>query len=365
MLSKMFAIGISLVLCFALVILESVDAQCIGDRYNTMLSCWNIKKISRESLNKTFENCTSLHIINTTEPLGISAFRNMKNLIHLKISGDRIGLIFSETFKDMPHLKDVHIEFIKIGDIQESAFFNLPELEFVTIINMDIPFLRRGLFRNDPQLFSISFYNSNIHYIQNDPFYDVPKLKELFLDNNLLTVVTKDMLNKLTNLEILILSNNNISIIENNSFYQTPHLSYLDLMNNQLKELDWNMFPTTGMKYLQEIYLNGNQLMYLPSTFFNKTPKLEKFGINGNPWLCPCLRDIERILNENNIRELWSRPKSTDVSVQQPSPRIPICINRNVSNDICTNTYSEELSKKYWKYLEDYEDFFYKLPSEF
>ncbi|CAH1110009.1 unnamed protein product [Psylliodes chrysocephalus] len=360
MFNKMCVTQIVLVLCFASVILESIEAQCVSSYNGIGLVCKDIKKISREILNENYEDTLLFHIINTTEPLGLSAFKNMKNLIYLKISGGKIGIIFSNTFKDMPLLQEVDIESVRIEEIQESTFFNLPGLEKVTITNIDISFLRRGIFRNVPELSHISLRNSNLRYIESESFYEVPKLESLFLDKNLLTIVKKNMLYKLTNLNTLILAYNNISIIENNSFDHTPNLSILDLTNNQLKELDWNMFPTTGMKYLKGIYLYNNLLMYLPSNFFTRLPNLGKIFLNHNPWFCPCLRDIERTLYENNILEL-SLPKSSKLkwlAPEQPSPRIPICINKNVSDNICTNTYSEELSKKYSKYLKDYEDFF-------
>ncbi|CAH1110294.1 unnamed protein product [Psylliodes chrysocephalus] len=365
MFNKMFVIRIVLVSCFSLVIFESVEAECTRDL--KAIYCENIIKISSDVLNESYQYYLKLNILNTTEPFGKSAFKNMKKLTSISISRSRMGTIYSDTFKDMPPLKNVFIDFVIIGDIQESAFSNLPKLVEVSISNTDIPFLRKGIFRNVPQLSIITIESANLRYIQDDAFYDVPKLNSLRLYSNLLTVVTKGMLNTLTNLQYLNLANNSISIIENNSFDETPHLSYLILEGNQLKALDLDMFPTTGMKYLQFINLNGNRLMFLPSAFFNRTPALEEIGLSLNPWFCPCLKEIYGILYQYNIKESSIREMinyfhdildgDTEKIILTRRSRLPICINRNVSDIICINTYSENLSKKYLKYIKDYETF--------
>ncbi|CAH1100879.1 unnamed protein product [Psylliodes chrysocephalus] len=356
----MFVIRFVLVSCLVLVILEYIEAECIRNNADE-LYCEDIKKISREILNESYENCMRLMIVYTKEPLEITAFRNMKKLTDIDISNSRIGIIYSETFKDIPYLEHVYIKNNKIGDIEESAFFNLTKLQEVVISYTDIPFLRKGIFRNVPQLYIINLQNSNLCSIQNDAFYDVPNLKKLYLNNNLLTVVTKDMLNKLTNLDYLNLANNSISIIEKNSFDQTKHLYSLYLERNQLKSLDLDIFPTTGMKYLRSIYLNRNRLMYLPSTFFTRTPTLQEIGLSHNPWFCPCLFEIYRILNLYNIteirakknlyiKEIWNKKLFMVNSCKDPIPddspwSLPICINRNVLDNICINTYSQELKE--------------------
>ncbi|CAH1109933.1 unnamed protein product [Psylliodes chrysocephalus] len=363
MFNKMFLIRFVLVSCYGLVISKNVEAECKKSVPDT-LRCENVAKISCEVLNKNYENYTKLEILNTNEPFGMSAFTNMKNLTSILIMGGRIGIIYTETFKDIPHLESVIIHTVKIGDIQESVFFNLPKLKTVVITNTDIPFLRKGIFRNVPQLYLINIENANLRYIQNEPFYDVPYLKELSLYNNLLTILTKDMLYNLENLVYLDLSNNSISIVEKNTFDATPHLSKLNLEDNQLIALDLDIFPTTGMKSLQTIYLKRNQLMYLPSTFFTRTPALQEISLSHNPWFCPCLFEIHRILNLYNITEIWVKEICIEYgrnSCKKPMPyshrRLPICINRNVSDINCTNTYSQNLSEKYLKYTKEYDEF--------
>ncbi|CAH1103703.1 unnamed protein product [Psylliodes chrysocephalus] len=361
----MFVIRFVLVSCFGLVILKSVEAEFIKGYAGGVLVCENVTKITREVLNENYENFKSIRIWNTSEPFGISPFTNMKNLKIIQIGGSRIGIIYSETFKDLSHLQYVYIDHVIIGDIQESVFYNLPQLEKVEIMYTNIPFLRKGIFRNVPQLSLIYLQNNNIRYIENEPFYNVPYLKVLLLHNNLLTVVTKDMMYNLANLVHLNLANNSISIIEKNSFDATPILTKLNLEDNQLKTLDLDIFPSTGMENLKVIYLNSNQLMYLPSKFFTRTPALEEIGLSHNPWFCPCLFKIYGILNRSNIREVWVKEiciKSRDNPCKKPMPfspwRLPICINRNVLDINCINTYSPKLSGKYLKYTKDYNEFF-------
>ncbi|CAH1101732.1 unnamed protein product [Psylliodes chrysocephalus] len=357
MFNKMFVIRVVLVSYFGLVILESVEAECIHSF--ELLGCYNTK-ISQEILNESYENYTILVLSKIIEPLERSSFIKMKKLTKITIKASRIGIIYSETFKDIPHLESIKMDVVKIGEIQESAFLNLPKLKYVSIGFNDIPFLRKGIFRDISQLYSISLQNSNIR-----AFYDVPNLKELYLHNNLLTVVTTDMLYNLNNLNYLNLANNRISIIEKNSFGQTPHLLFLNLESNQLKALDLDIFPTTGMKYLLSIRLNGNGLMYLPFTFFNRTINLEEISLSHNPWFCPCLKEIYEILNLHNIKEYWAREsviyhiqRNNKKTTVMHSSRLPICISNNASDIICINTYSDKLSEKYIKYIEDYENFF-------
>lgn len=138
------------------------------------------------------------------------------------------------------------------------------------------------------------------------------------------------------NLENLDVASNEIVTVEEGAFEETPYIETLILSRNKFKQLNGNIFPREGLRYLRFLYLDNNELMFLPSNFFVKLIILERVTLVGNPWFCLCLDDISRILRKNKIKEECKLEDSGKV----------LCINDSFEN-LCSYKYNSDLSNSY------------------
>nr|XP_023029071.1 leucine-rich repeat-containing G-protein coupled receptor 4-like [Leptinotarsa decemlineata] len=330
--------------------------------------CDSVTELSEIYFDDNLENVKSLTIVNAHSELWVpvSAFRPFRNLEVLDIENIRIRRLYGDTFKDLP-LKKIFIQNDGVEEIFPGTFRNLSLLQTLNVKNNNLSTVSKGIFKDLPMLTSLTLSKNQISSIENSALENLSMLSKLHLDNNKLhtvfvhkivshpeklvilwlhnnslTFVSNYMLEKLTQLKLLNLGFNRISAIEANAFDQTPQLVTLVLTHNKLKEVDGSIFPISGMNYLEKLYLDNNELMFLSSSFFLRQNSLKKITLVGNPWACACLDVINRILMENGVME-----KCQDLYV---SGLRPICVNRYASDKVCSYKYDSELSNIYLDY---------------
>ncbi|KAG5872997.1 hypothetical protein JTB14_024155 [Gonioctena quinquepunctata] len=200
---------------------------------------------------------------------------------------------------------------------------------------------------NLPLLSKLKLDHNNIETIYIHKILSHPEqLEILWLHNNSLTLVTSFMLQRLAKLKLLNLGFNKISLIEPNAFEQTPELQTLVLTHNKLKEVDGNIFPRKGLDYLEKLYLDNNELMFLSSSFFFRLNSLKHITLVENPWDCACQEVINRILTENRITEECQK-----WSMDGQRPR---CVSEEATNKVCSYKYNQNLSEIYRNYKNSY-----------
>lgn len=107
------------------------------------------------------------------------------------------------------------------------------------------------------------------------------------LDLSFCNVTSVHMTDKETSiLRKVYLNNNRLIFLPNNFMSGQPRLIEVDLSENVIQELPDGFLQDSDN--LQELYLQGNELHFLPGSVLEK-PKLQKLGLDGNPWECSCL----------------------------------------------------------------------------
>lgn len=340
--------------------LSGVNASCEVEKKYATCDSLNIP-------NDIYNNVDNIVIRDVKDELllPLNVFRGSKFDV-ISITDCRIPKILSETFVNL-NVKRLSLSRDGIEQIQPGAFKNLSNIDKLLLRYNNLKSITGGIY-NDLSLSSLTFSSNaiatvedlslkglknlkNLHLDNNriesifiHKIIDYPnKLQILWLHNNTIRFLTNFMLKDLTNLTILNLAANLIETIEPGTFEQTPQLRQLILTGNRLKEIDGKIFPRNGSR-LGAVYLDHNQLMFLSSNVFVRLNSLKAVTLAGNPWSCPCLEVISRILYDNQIKEKCQFEFGTGEK--------PVCINEALGKE-CAYSYNAELREKYFKIVNE------------
>lgn len=347
-------------------VFKECESSCIkvGDR----VTCESVRYISSAVFSKIpdIQKVTQV-IISSNPELEISpkAFEPVTKLRLLIFNNNKINKIYYDSFQNIPTIEALILGSNNIDTLFPGMFSSLSSLQILKLNDNNLSEVPMGL-ANLP-LKEVKLSNNNIRAIENKELENLPFLTKLQIDgnkletifvhriltypqklgllnlqNNYLTIITNYMLQELNNLLFLNLGHNLISFIEPNSFEQTPNLNYLTLSHNHLKQISENVLPRTGMPYLKVLNLDSNKLMYLPNGFFARLGSLKEISITGNPWFCPCLFVLEKLLKEGNIKEVCVE--------DYISGKRPICVNDEANDTKCEYIYNDRLSERYVTY---------------
>ncbi|NXU64001.1 LRC19 protein, partial [Horornis vulcanius] len=190
---------------------------------------------------------------------------------------------------------------------------------------------------------------NNLFNISLNLFQNITKLS---LKNNKITLEDhdKEILGRFTNLTELHLNENNITVLNNNnSFYNLKNLVTLDISNNCISTVHKAAFA--GLNQLSVLNLSYNMIAELDSDTFTSLENLSvlnlqynflkyiqikssfrliKIVLDGNPWICCDLLDLQIWLTASNHLIAFSLLTFTE----------------NESNTRCTLPNMEKISIK-------------------
>lgn len=338
--------------------LTNVDATCTVD--NKFASC-----DSWDNPQYIYDNVEGIEIRNVSDKalLPQNLLRATK-FTAIDIIYCRIPKILAETFVDLPveylTLSNNGIEYIQPGAFRNltvlySLHLNNNKLKNITAgIYNDLPIRTLTLSRNDiatiedsslkglKQLYCLYLDSNKIESIFIHKIVEFPdQIEIVFLQNNHIRNLTRLMMKRLSNLLELNLGFNRIETIQPRTFELTPKLLSLVLSGNLLREIDANIFPKRGSN-IQGLCLNHNQLMFLSSNVFFRLNSMKKVSLVGNPWLCPCLKLISKLLYDNQIRE--------HTTLEFESGEQPVCIS-DFSINGCEYVYKTKLCERYFEFV--------------
>uniref|UniRef100_A0AAF5D0P9 LRRCT domain-containing protein n=1 Tax=Strongyloides stercoralis TaxID=6248 RepID=A0AAF5D0P9_STRER len=262
-----------------------------------------------------FKNLKKLNLAkNKLEIINSSTFKGLENLEHLNLEGNEIQFIEKDAFvelkklqflnlgnnnifqlylSNLPDLQKIHLFYNAIDNLTELVFNNLKNLKYLNMDNNPIARINNTdleTLKGSSNLEFISFAHSKIEIIEAKAFEHIKNLKILsMMDNEIYEIGNKEsFLKPLTKLTTLILSSNRIETIEQDDLKGLSNLQILNLENNMIVNISSGALDS--MTSIENLYLNGNRLYYLPEKLFNSfdKSKLKNVDLSDNPWEAIC-----------------------------------------------------------------------------
>ena len=226
------------------------------------------------------------------------------------------------------HLQAEKLTHLDISDNQISRFALGPSaLTWLALDNNDIRIIGEEGVNLDglTNLKNLSLANNRIDSISDGAFRDTVSLRHLNISMNSLSTIQPRMFKNLQSLQVLILDQNSleevpiavplnitnlsmncnrIKYLTINSLYILPQLKTLSLTGNIITDVHTDAFQNQEM--LEELYLNNNELSYLPNAWCRTTKNLRYLDLSGNKFTMlesmihcsvPSLRQIHVPLN--------------------------------------------------------------------
>ncbi|XP_063153911.1 SLIT and NTRK-like protein 6 isoform X2 [Candoia aspera] len=134
-----------------------------------------------------------------------------------------------------------------------------------------------------PEICCLNFTRTKIDTLDWSIFAGTVGLKELYLSNCSISHI-KNVSVDSSSLEILYLDHNQLNWLPDNFLRKAPSLRVIHLESNQLQNLSESFLEISNQ--IQEIYLDFNNLSSLPSGIFK--PSLLTLGLSHNNWDCTC-----------------------------------------------------------------------------
>ncbi|KMR03413.1 leucine-rich repeat-containing protein 15 [Lasius niger] len=245
------------------------------------------------------------------------AFRSMRNLRYLNLSGNKIPRQKLLLLNGNNNLQTLIINDNSDSDVSNAEFL----MEHETFQNLEHLQLCNNQLRNFRMPFYIAMHSlSHLHLSNNSissssaVFDNIPAtLTHLNLNRNLIDRVERD---KLRYLQELLMDDNNIIQVcledcleESISLRGADRMQNLSLSRNQIVEVSLDAF--NDMKHLLKLDLSGNKIANLAKGTFNKTVFIDDLSLAHNilatiPDVCPMLHLRSLNLTGNHISAVLS-----------------------------------------------------------
>lgn len=205
--------------------------------------------------------------------ISVGAFKNLKTLEVLLLSGNKITQVLPKTLSDVT-VKTLDLSFNKINNIAKHAFSN--------------------------NLILLNLKKNELQILEDETFSNLQSLEMLILSKNKFQRLNKNTFKGLSNLSKLDLSKNQIETIEPDTFSSLHELMFLYLKYNRLSILSPDIF-LKDMINLTDLELEQNNLTALSESLFQRMPNLEEISIGGNPWDCENHKVLSEIILSKDI----------------------------------------------------------------
>lgn len=355
---------------FIVIFIPGIHSNCVISS-PSIVTCEKVAVLSGNYIKEVvsdFDSIKKIIVDNNDEELQVSS-STFKETVHLEkvyIKHSQMWKVWAFTYVNMP-LVIIDLSWNAIKLIEKEAFSNLPKLDRLVLRHNKLPDIGTSVFTKLP-ISVLSLSHNLITTIEEFALEHLPNLKVLHLDNNLLTsvdihkyltypeklevlwlhnnsikAITRNMLHNLNNLRVLNLAYNQIEVVDANSFQNSQNLKTLILSHNIIKQLDPEIFSSTGLSYMENLYLDNNRLMFLSTKFFILLKRLKRITLVGNPWICKCLEKVRNNLMENFITEKCNEHFLDGTR--------PVCVGNDYDN--CNFVYKEDLSQTYYQALSE------------
>ncbi|XP_031344004.1 leucine-rich repeat-containing protein 15-like [Photinus pyralis] len=221
------------------------------------------------------------------------AIADMKELMTLVFTGNKINKIKFAAFLNLPKLEDMVLVNNQIRMIEIGVFGVLPSVSRINLHNNRLTFFEHGTFTNMPNLMNLIVSNNGLDSIEHQWFDIDSRLTVLELSNNLIRRIPIDAFKNTQKLEIVNLSDNKILTVDERAFEGLSTLFTLNLSNNRIYQLTGRLFKP--LVALDELMLHGNNLTYIHRQILEDvSTTLKVLTIYSNPWQCACYDNIHQ-----------------------------------------------------------------------
>lgn len=227
------------------------------------------------------------------------AFEGLVNLTHMNLAYNRINEFHPFSFVGLKRLYHLDLSHNSISMLKDRTFANLSRLNQLQLSYNQINQIESFAFADAHSLLRLDLSHNNISDEQ--IFDNLYNLMHLDLSHNPINEIGIGTFAKLIKLEHLDLGHTNLTDIELGTFSYQRGLISLDLSENNLKTLDFGLF-LPAFRYMDSLYLDGNQLSDMNGFNNSLFPRLNALGITNNKFNCTYLKRFMRSVAWEQIR---------------------------------------------------------------
>lgn len=226
------------------------------------------------------QNLTYLELSdNQISDISPKAFLPLKNLLTLKLTGNRLGDLPTsiQMVAHCTNLRELDLATNSIkGPLTRDT---IPALRFLELLNLDrnsVTSIHTGALQNFPFLVNLSLRHNQIDVLQDHAF------------------------SGLGSLQMLDLGYNGIIAVSGASLQHLSRLTVLNLTHNFLRALTSDLIAP--LPALKELRLDGNDISIVAKNALDSAEHLHSLSLHDNPLSCDCsLKAFAEWMTQSNI----------------------------------------------------------------
>ena len=219
--------------------------------------------------------------------------RFANNLTQLNLDNSRLMELSNTTFQYLAKtsLRSLSARYCNIKTVTSGTFQHLAKLQYVSLENNVIETIEEDAFLNVNELITLDLSRNRLPYVPDANSVKLRNLKQLVLSHNSIAATSKltpasfigyDKLEELT------LQSNQIITIPSNVFIHVPNLRSLMLGYNRITTLDKYAF--NGLNKLENLDIEHNYINTIDVDIFKQTPALTNLDLSYNPDLIAVIK---------------------------------------------------------------------------
>lgn len=200
-------------------------------------------------------------------------------------------------FRNLPRLRKIQIKECNITLIEKSSVSNIP-VEVIDFQKNQISHIEKGAFGK--KVHSVDLKCNLLTSISPDWFKNASNLEWLNLESNEIENLQENLFKKFSSLVELYLAKNKIVNLEPGSLSGPLQMHVLDLGTNDISIINADVFSSRHL-HIDNIRISFNRISFITEDLMDKLTINNNSVIYGNPWQCPCVKQLRDWLPATNV----------------------------------------------------------------